>query len=237
MPDNRSSALIKNKMIRFFAENSFSLSNCSLDKTLEILLCCCLSDSSKAFNAARLLLCRCGSLREILRLPPEQLSSACNISCNEAVRLKLAAAFMSRLMLGRCSPAINIFDENAVEEYLKALFFCESSEKVYMLTLDSRQNIRSTFLLAEGAVNSVNICFAEISRLIKEHGCRRFALVHNHPFTSSQPTSVDITSTLHIFGLAMESGAELSAHYIIGDDGISLVPTESNYVEYFFAKS
>jgi DNA repair protein RadC len=144
---------------------------------------------------------------------------------------------MAKLLTDRYKLPIKADESDNFFGYLKALFFFERNERLAVLPMNGSGAVIGAYFVSEGNRKSVSACFDNILEYIFK-GCKqgKFILAHNHPENLSEPSAEDISSTAYIQNRALECGGELTAHYIVGTDGVSKVPMECSYIEYLFNK-
>ena len=109
--------------------------------------------------------------------------------------------------------------EDAILNYLRALFYCSPNETVYALLLDDRGRVTFSHFVSEGTVNASAVLPRRVLELAVKGSARSVILAHNHPLGYATPSIEDVETT-HILKRMLEStGRELLAHYVIASDG------------------
>ena len=94
----------------------------------------------------------------------------------------------------------------------------KTKEHLYVLMLDSKNNILRQTLISVGTLNESVVHVREVFRdAIKENACS-IVLVHNHPSGDPEPSEEDREVTERIKAAGRLVGIELIDHVIIGKD-------------------
>lgn len=102
-----------------------------------------------------------------------------------------------------------------IAEYFKAMFLGESVEKIYIISLDSRDRVVSCDLLGEGTVNASEILPRKAIEAATEASAASVIIAHNHPFGNTNASSDDVNLTKALSTLFTSCGIELKEHFII----------------------
>lgn len=237
MAKNHDSVSRRVMLMNEFRENGCSLSGFAPEKALEMLLYDCSLKADQAESAASFLISRFGSVKRVFQADLTELTADGALSEKEAEAVKLYGAFISKMYIDRYKLPLKTDDQAVLFDYLKAVFFHESREKLYMFPLDDKGLIVRAYVISDGSHNSVRVNFTKILKFMFDGGdSGRFILAHNHPDNESAPSAEDISSTAFIKNKTLECGGEMTAHYVVGTDGVSEVPVEYNYAEFLFNK-
>lgn len=119
----------------------------------------------------------------------------------------------------------NIDSPTAVFEIAKKILEIdlEAEEVLYLLTLNTKNNVTGIFEVSRGALNSSIVHPREIfKRALLNNACS-IIIVHNHPSGSSEPSKDDIDVTNRLLKCGELLGVQLLDHIIIADnDFVSL---------------
>jgi DNA repair protein RadC len=236
MEKNQNSDFRRSWLWNRFCENGCSLQGFSVREILEMIIDGdCSEGSDENDSEPQYLSARYGTLKSVFSADFSELTDSGKLSEKSAEKLQICRAAISKMRVDRSNLPINSGDRQAVFDYLKSIFFFEDREKLYMLSVDENSLITSARLISEGSERSVRIDFSRIQRYMFEQSEQgSFILAHNHPEALSLPSPDDISSTAFIKNKAFERGGKLLAHYVVGTDGVSEVPDEYNYAEFFF---
>ena len=94
----------------------------------------------------------------------------------------------------------------------------EPQEVLYLLSLNSKNQLVSFSELARGSINACNISQNEIFKNVLIGNSNRFILIHNHPSGDPTPSKNDIDFTKKIIKSSRIMGIEFLDHLIIGDN-------------------
>lgn len=86
-------------------------------------------------------------------------------------------------------------DSKVTQEYLKGLFNNIDKEQVYILCIDSRNNIVKRLLMFEGTFESVDMDLRDILKNVISSEAKNVVCVHNHPSGIARPSYADKRST------------------------------------------
>lgn len=94
----------------------------------------------------------------------------------------------------------------------------EAQEVVYLLSLNSKNQLVSFTEIARGGLNMCNISQNEIFKNVLLSNCNKFILVHNHPTGDPTPSKKDIEFTKQILKSSKILNIEFLDHLVIGDN-------------------
>lgn len=94
----------------------------------------------------------------------------------------------------------------------------EPQEVVYILMLDTRNQIIGFSEISRGGLNMCNTSIGVIFRNILLSNCNKFILIHNHPSGEPTASKKDIEVTKKILKCTEILGIEFLDHIIIGDE-------------------
>ena len=94
----------------------------------------------------------------------------------------------------------------------------EAQEVVYLLSLNSKNQLVSFTEIARGGLNMCNISQNEIFKNVLLSNCNKFILVHNHPTGDPTPRKKDIEFTKQILKSSKILNIEFLDHLVIGDN-------------------
>ena len=162
---------------------------------------------------------RFGSLDGILNADFEELMSVKGISECTATFIKMQYSLLRYYNSQHQKPFTD--KKELCAEVIRRLmprFAKQGKEYMYMITLDSRGNIRKERNLSEGTSGSVSISTrAIIESAIHDHAEGIF-LAHNHPNGLIYPSQEDINFTISTRDALRMVNVELIEHFIMGDN-------------------
>lgn len=150
-------------------------------------------------------------------LTPTELMSHKHIGVSKACRLLAALELGKRLFTSEVTIGDKILHPADAFESLKRVFAGKTTERLYILTLDSRSRVISVDLLTVGTVNETLIHPREVFRQAIKRNAVSFILAHNHPSGDIDPSSEDIRMTQRIYNAGKELGIALVDHLIVND--------------------
>lgn len=93
----------------------------------------------------------------------------------------------------------------------------EAQEVVYLLSLNSKNQLVSFTEIARGGLNMCNVSQNEIFKNVLLSNCNKFILVHNHSTGDPTPSKNDIEITKKILNSSKILNIEFLDHIVIGD--------------------
>ncbi len=103
-----------------------------------------------------------------------------------------------------------------VAKYVSKYFKGVTTEKMYLLCLDSVCRMISFDLISEGSVKTTALNIRKIMEIALKNNASSLILIHNHPSGVAAPSRSDIDATMEIIDLMKKVGLSLSDHIIIG---------------------
>ena len=158
---------------------------------------------------------RFGDLNGVLNADIADLSAVEGIGEHSATLIKLSAAIAGRYIMGKACKNGAFSDLSAMGEYLVGRFLGESSEKLYMLMLDSKGKLVCEQCILEGSLNSVGAPINLIVNKAIKNDSANIVLAHNHPSGSVRPSDRDRDTTARLKYLLEQSGIKLVEHFVI----------------------
>lgn len=165
-------------------------------------------------HTAKLLLDRYGSLAAVCAAPSGELSDTEGVGIRGAQLLKVCGAAVANILSENSSDGKRrLYTHDELVDYLRPYFLNEKTEKLYLLTLNSKYKVLGLKLMAQG--DSKQLVFDK--KLLIDEAVRRGAafvvLAHNH-FTSILPSAQDVILTNDIYELLKHLDIELYDHII-----------------------
>lgn len=91
----------------------------------------------------------------------------------------------------------------------------ERTEQLLVVMLDSGHRVRRVERVAHGAVDRTPLPVREVLALVLRHDGRAFALAHNHPGGSAEPSPADLDATASMRRAAEQVGLRMIDHLIV----------------------
>lgn len=93
-----------------------------------------------------------------------------------------------------------------------------AEENLWLITLDTKNNITGIFTVSTGSLNSSIVHPREIFKRAVLQNAASIIICHNHPSGDPAPSQEDINITKRIYDAGKILGIELLDHVIIGDN-------------------
>ncbi len=149
---------------------------------------------------------------------PEELAARKGIGAAKA------AALVAALQLGRraafCAPPTEVLRRPAdvaavAERELRDL----RRERVIVMVCDGANRLRRIVAVSEGSIDRSLVPVREILNAVLRHDGRAFALAHNHPGGTPEPSDTDRSATHDLREAAKVAGVRFLGHVVVaGDD-------------------
>ncbi len=153
-------------------------------------------------------------LSQVLNSDAFELIDELSLSFDKVIKIRALQELIKRVKGNRTLNKVNSSRD------VFNLFFDELKDKeqehVFLLALDSSNNILDKSLLYIGTLNETIVHPREILRKLFKVAPARFILVHNHPSGDPQPSEKDKKITLRIKKIADLIKIPLLDHVIIG---------------------
>ena len=105
---------------------------------------------------------------------------------------------------------------NIAQNVIQANEYAE--ENLWLITLDTKNNITGIFTVSTGSLNSTIVHPREIFKRAVLQNAASIIICHNHPSGDPAPSQEDINITKRIYDAGKILGIELLDHIIIGDN-------------------
>lgn len=161
-------------------------------------------------------------LRGLASAKPEELAAKAGVGSAKATAL--VAAFELGRRADQPDEAIVIRSAEDVAKVARLQLEDQRRERVLVLVCDSGNRIRHSVIVSEGSIDRSLIPVREVLNAVLRHDGRSFAVAHNHPSGSLQPSVADRRSTHEISAAASIVGLRFLGHVLIsGRDWRSIV--------------
>lgn len=164
---------------------------------------------------AKELLAKFGSLSAVINAPADKLATLINSSA-------LASLICSRQIIMRTlkyqavqQPILD--NMQALVDYCRTNFGFYQEERFHLIFLDNQLKLIATEEHAKGTLNHSQIYLREIIKTSLWHNAASLIIIHNHPNGKAQPSTDDITTTLHIKTALKTINVELIDHFIVNE--------------------
>lgn len=105
---------------------------------------------------------------------------------------------------------------NIAQNVIQANEYAE--ENLWLITLDTKNNITGIFTVSIGSLNSSIVHPREVFKRAVLQNAASIIICHNHPSGDPVPSQEDINITKRIYDAGKILGIELLDHIIIGDN-------------------
>ncbi len=158
-----------------------------------------------------------GSLSGVFDANFEELCNVKGIGENSAALIKMMPELFKKYEVDKVkNDGIILNTSELVARYVSTFFKGVTTEKMYLLCLDSNCKILSFNLISEGTVNAAALNIRKIMEISLKDNAAKLILVHNHPSGMVAPSRNDVDATIGIQNLMEKLGMKLSDHIIIG---------------------
>ena len=136
-----------------------------------------------------------------------------------------ACEVLAALELGRRSASLGPTDRpmmrapEDVDLLLRAELAPLAQEKLYVLLLNTKQELLRVHEVYRGTVNSASVRIAEVLRPAIKDNCPNIIVVHNHPSGDPNPSAEDIRVTRRLARSAEIMDIDLNDHVVIAAAG------------------
>ena len=107
-----------------------------------------------------------------------------------------------------------------LQKVIKASEYPE--ENLWLLTLDTKNNITGIFTVSTGSLNTSIVHPREVFKRAMLQNAASIIVCHNHPSGDAAPSAEDINITKRLYEAGEILGIKLLDHIIAGDNYISL---------------
>ena len=159
-----------------------------------------------------------GSLHNLFESDIETLMERLNCSENVAVLLNLVPALANRYFRSKWSRRFAITSERVAGEYAIDLFVGHTTERFYVLCLDSQRRLNNVSLISKGTVDESAVYPREVIKAAIQDKVSSVILAHNHPGGSMRPSRADIEVTRQIVEGLQFIGVDVLDHIIVAGD-------------------
>lgn len=152
----------------------------------------------------------------------------------EGIGPSSARLIHSILGISRYYEQYKVRDEHILKEeatrqrYIRAMFFGQSNESFWIISLDERMRILRRSMINMGQPNTVTTLISSIAAEAVKAGASGVILAHNHPNGFASPSSDDIASTAQIIRALQLLNIHVLDHYIAAPDGVCSMKKRGN---------
>lgn len=167
-----------------------------------------------AVELAAKLIADCGGLQALSAADPHILLAALP-GIGPAKAARITAAFALARRASQPIPSARIKGTADIAVCAAPLLRGERRERVVVVVCDTANRVLRTTLLTEGGTDRSLIPVRDILTLVLSSGGAAFAVAHNHPTGSLDPSDLDRAITTRLHHAAQEVGLRFLDHVIV----------------------
>lgn len=170
-----------------------------------------------ALSLAQALLAEWGGMAGLARAAVDELARRRGVGPAKASRLVVAFALADRVAAAGRSQVLRASADAAA--VAAPLIGRERVEQVVLLVADHGQRLTRVLTVARGGTAGCVVPVREILSLVLRHDGVAFAIAHNHPGGTLDPSRADVTVTARLRSAARGLDLRLLDHVIVAGDG------------------
>ncbi len=167
---------------------------------------------------AHYLLERFGSFKDVLEAPFSELLKVQGVGENTATLICMQKDLFRYYQHKKLEVPKQLTSVEAAGQAFKPSFLGLKDETIYIAALDSKGAMLSIKRIAEGTINSVQICIRKIVEEMILKNASAVIIAHNHPGGIALPSNDDIAATGEIKKALDMINVRLVDHLIFADD-------------------
>lgn len=208
-----------------------SLNSFAPHEALELLLSYCIPKRD-VNPLAHLLIERFGSFAQVLDASPEELEKVPGIGAYSATFLSLVAQAAGYYQRDKFRKRQRLTTAPEVGQYCLSLFVNDTSEKLYLISLNIHGQLLSHALICTGSLDELTIYTRDIVNAALRSNAYAVVLTHNHPGGSLRPSEADISTTYSVRDALSAIDVALLDHIIVGNGNYSSMTARGYFDEY-----
>jgi DNA repair protein RadC len=166
-----------------------------------------------ALETARNLTRDYGSISNLARARPEELTNLSGISPTKAAAL-VASFRLGRIAVGDAVPSTLRTAADVAAVATRELSSARR-ERAIVLVCDAANHLQQVVLVSEGSIDRALLPVREILNAVLRHDGRAFAVAHNHPSGDPAPGWEDVRTTAELRGAARTVGLRFLEHVVV----------------------
>lgn len=175
------------------------------------------SRGTAATELAAQLLTLHGGVHGLASVKPEELAAATGVGLAKAA--SLVAAFELGRRAAHPTERVTIRSAEDVARVARCHLDGQQRERALVLVCDASNRLKHTVVVSEGSIDRSLVPVREILNAVLRHDGRSFALAHNHPSGSPEPSAADERLTSAVREAAKVVGLRFLGHLVVGADG------------------
>lgn len=165
-----------------------------------------------------------GGVHGLASVTPEELAAAGGVGPAKAA--SLVAAFELGRRAAHPEARVVIRSAEDVARVARRHLDGQRRERVVVLVCDASNRLRRTVVVSEGSIDRSLLPVREILNAVLRHDGRAFALAHNHPSGTPEPSTADRQATAEIRDAANIVGLRFLGHVVVARTSWSEIKRE-----------
>ena len=179
---------------------------------------------ASAIALAQSMLVEFGGVAGLARARPEELSRHLGVGPAKATRLAASFALADRVQGNPLQRTVRTSAD--IARVVSPMLSRVRTEQVVVVVCDSQHRVCRIATVAHGAVDFSPLPIREILALVLRHDGVAFAVAHNHPGGTTEPSNQDRCATTELANAASAVGLRFLDHVIVaGDSWASVTPS------------
>ena len=170
-------------------------------------------------QAARDLLKKFGSIRDVFEASTAELSEIAGVGPNNIVAIKFIHAVSGKFLEQRLTGKVYLNSSEQINQYLRHDLENQDKEVFKVIHLDSNNAIIKIEDFSRGSISSTYVDPRELLERAIHLKSAAMVFVHNHPSGNTQPSDKDVHLTRRLVHAAFLHGIMILDHLIIGKGG------------------
>lgn len=133
-----------------------------------------------------------------------------------ACRIRAAAELARRA--ARADRAQPVSSRDAIAAVVLPELQNHADERIVAVILDRQLRMKDVVTVVRGAAGHASVCVAEVLQAVLRAGGSAFAVAHNHPGGTAEPSEADRTATAALRVAADACGLRFLDHIVVADD-------------------
>jgi DNA repair protein RadC len=158
-----------------------------------------------------------GGVHGLASVKPEELAATGGVGLAKAA--SLVAAFELGRRAAHPDDQTLIRSAEDVVAVARRQLDGQRRERVLVLVCDASNRLKHTVVVSEGSIDRSLVPVREILNAVLRHDGRAFALTHNHPSSTCEPSAADKRATRAVREAAGVVGLRFLGHVVLADDG------------------
>ncbi|MGO4546200.1 DNA repair protein RadC [Paenibacillus sp. 2TAB23] len=170
-----------------------------------------------AVHLAGTILKQCGSLRNLMDMSMEEMTSIRGIGPAKAIQLRAGMELGKRISRSQMGEAIIVRNPKDAADYVMEDLRYLKKEHFVCLFLNTKNHIIGRETLSVGTLNASLVHPREVFRAAISRSSASIICIHNHPSGDPTPSPEDIALTRRLAEAGQLVGIEVLDHLVIGD--------------------